>query len=76
MSWHDPDRSQEPAADTAIRTELRALLADKSSWEEVVFERPELAPISYVEAAAARVPIIVPAGETWFGRQTLAALSE
>ena len=26
MSWHDPDRSQEPAADTALRAELRALL--------------------------------------------------
>jgi UDP-3-O-[3-hydroxymyristoyl] N-acetylglucosamine deacetylase len=28
---------------------LRTLLADRSAWEEVVFERPELAPISYVE---------------------------
>jgi hypothetical protein len=26
MSWHDPDRSQEPAAETALRDELRALL--------------------------------------------------
>ena len=28
---------------------LRALLADASAWEEVVFERPEQAPISYVQ---------------------------
>jgi UDP-3-O-[3-hydroxymyristoyl] N-acetylglucosamine deacetylase len=28
---------------------LRTLLADQSAWEEVTFERPELAPISYVE---------------------------
>ena len=28
---------------------LRTLLADQASWEEVVFERPELAPISYAE---------------------------
>jgi UDP-3-O-[3-hydroxymyristoyl] N-acetylglucosamine deacetylase len=28
---------------------LRALLADASAWEEVVFERPEHAPISYVQ---------------------------
>ncbi|MFO1400228.1 MAG: UDP-3-O-acyl-N-acetylglucosamine deacetylase [Steroidobacteraceae bacterium] len=27
---------------------LRALLADASAWEEVVFEKPEQAPISYV----------------------------
>ena len=27
---------------------LRALLADKSAWEAVVFEKPEDAPISYV----------------------------
>jgi UDP-3-O-[3-hydroxymyristoyl] N-acetylglucosamine deacetylase len=29
---------------------LRALQADASAWEEVVFERPEQAPISYVQA--------------------------
>jgi UDP-3-O-[3-hydroxymyristoyl] N-acetylglucosamine deacetylase len=29
---------------------LRALVADTSAWEEVSFERPELAPISYVQA--------------------------
>jgi UDP-3-O-[3-hydroxymyristoyl] N-acetylglucosamine deacetylase len=29
---------------------LRALQADKSAWEEVVFERPDQAPISYVQA--------------------------
>ena len=29
---------------------LRTLQADKSAWEEVVFERPEQAPISYVQA--------------------------
>jgi UDP-3-O-[3-hydroxymyristoyl] N-acetylglucosamine deacetylase len=28
---------------------LRTLLADPASWEEVVFERPDLAPISYAE---------------------------
>ncbi len=28
---------------------LRTLLADQSAWEEVVFEKPEQAPISYVE---------------------------
>jgi UDP-3-O-[3-hydroxymyristoyl] N-acetylglucosamine deacetylase len=28
---------------------LRALLKDKESWEEVVFEKPEEAPIAYVE---------------------------
>lgn len=32
---------------------LRALLKDRDAWEEVVFERPELAPISYVQAYAA-----------------------
>ena len=31
---------------------LRALLADTSAWEAVVFERPEDAPISYVRAPA------------------------
>ncbi len=31
---------------------LRALLADPSAWEEVVFERPEQAPISYVQTQA------------------------
>jgi UDP-3-O-[3-hydroxymyristoyl] N-acetylglucosamine deacetylase len=31
---------------------LRKLLAERSSWEEVVFESPEAAPISYVEAPA------------------------
>jgi UDP-3-O-[3-hydroxymyristoyl] N-acetylglucosamine deacetylase len=30
---------------------LRALLADTSTWEDVVFEKPADAPISYVEAA-------------------------
>jgi UDP-3-O-[3-hydroxymyristoyl] N-acetylglucosamine deacetylase len=29
---------------------LRSLLADRSAWEEVVFERPEQAPIAYVNA--------------------------
>jgi UDP-3-O-[3-hydroxymyristoyl] N-acetylglucosamine deacetylase len=28
---------------------LRALLRDKDAWEEVVFEKPEEAPIAYVE---------------------------
>ena len=28
---------------------LRTLLADRDAWEEVVFEKPEQAPISYVE---------------------------
>ncbi|HTT02077.1 MAG TPA: UDP-3-O-acyl-N-acetylglucosamine deacetylase [Steroidobacteraceae bacterium] len=30
---------------------LRALLADESAWEDVIFETPAEAPISYVEAA-------------------------
>jgi UDP-3-O-[3-hydroxymyristoyl] N-acetylglucosamine deacetylase len=34
-------------------TLLRALLADASTWEEVVFERAADAPISYIEGAAA-----------------------
>jgi UDP-3-O-[3-hydroxymyristoyl] N-acetylglucosamine deacetylase len=29
---------------------LRTLLADRDAWEEVVFERPEHAPIAYVHA--------------------------
>jgi UDP-3-O-[3-hydroxymyristoyl] N-acetylglucosamine deacetylase len=37
---------------------LRALLKDRDAWEEVVFERPELAPISYVQAYAA--PALAP----------------
>jgi UDP-3-O-[3-hydroxymyristoyl] N-acetylglucosamine deacetylase len=35
---------------------LRALLKDSEAWEEVVFERPEQAPISYVQAAQAPPP--------------------
>jgi UDP-3-O-[3-hydroxymyristoyl] N-acetylglucosamine deacetylase len=31
---------------------LRTLLADASAWEELVFEKPEQAPISYVEPRA------------------------
>ena len=31
---------------------LRALLADASAWEEVVFERPEHAPISYMQTVS------------------------
>ncbi|HEU4624267.1 MAG TPA: UDP-3-O-acyl-N-acetylglucosamine deacetylase, partial [Steroidobacteraceae bacterium] len=31
---------------------LRTMLKDRSAWEEVVFETPEEAPISYVEAPA------------------------
>jgi len=31
---------------------LRTLLKDRSAWEEVIFETPEEAPISYVEAPA------------------------
>jgi UDP-3-O-[3-hydroxymyristoyl] N-acetylglucosamine deacetylase len=31
---------------------LRALLADKEAWEEVIFEKPEQAPIAYVETQA------------------------
>ena len=31
---------------------LRALLSDRSAWEEVVFEKPEQAPISYAEPHA------------------------
>jgi UDP-3-O-[3-hydroxymyristoyl] N-acetylglucosamine deacetylase len=31
---------------------LRSLLADPSAWEELVFEKPEQAPISYVEPRA------------------------
>jgi len=36
---------------------LRALLADDSAWEAIVFERPEDAPISYV-----RAPVLAAAG--------------
>ncbi|NBX40974.1 MAG: UDP-3-O-acyl-N-acetylglucosamine deacetylase [Gammaproteobacteria bacterium] len=36
---------------------LRALLADTSAWEAVVFEKPEDAPISYV-----RAPVLAAAG--------------
>jgi len=32
---------------------LRALLSDSAAWEEVTFERPELAPISYLQAQPA-----------------------
>jgi UDP-3-O-[3-hydroxymyristoyl] N-acetylglucosamine deacetylase len=32
---------------------LRALIDDRSAWEEVTFDAPENAPISYVAAAAA-----------------------
>jgi UDP-3-O-[3-hydroxymyristoyl] N-acetylglucosamine deacetylase len=32
---------------------LRTLIADRSAWEEVTFDTPEKAPISYVAAAAA-----------------------
>jgi UDP-3-O-[3-hydroxymyristoyl] N-acetylglucosamine deacetylase len=32
---------------------LRALLADKSAWEEVTFDDPALAPISYAHPAQA-----------------------
>jgi UDP-3-O-[3-hydroxymyristoyl] N-acetylglucosamine deacetylase len=32
---------------------LRTLLADRSAWEEVTFERAELAPISYLQAQPA-----------------------
>ena len=32
---------------------LRALLDDRTAWEEVTFDRPEAAPISYMTAAAA-----------------------
>ncbi|TAN04385.1 MAG: UDP-3-O-acyl-N-acetylglucosamine deacetylase [Rhodanobacteraceae bacterium] len=32
---------------------LRALIADKSAWEEVTFDDPELAPISYAHPAQA-----------------------
>ena len=31
---------------------LRTMLADRSAWEAVVFEKPEDAPISYVRAPA------------------------
>jgi UDP-3-O-[3-hydroxymyristoyl] N-acetylglucosamine deacetylase len=31
---------------------LRTMLKDRSAWEEVIFETPEEAPISYVEAPA------------------------
>jgi UDP-3-O-[3-hydroxymyristoyl] N-acetylglucosamine deacetylase len=31
---------------------LRSLLADPSAWEEVVFERPEQAPISYMQTVS------------------------
>jgi UDP-3-O-[3-hydroxymyristoyl] N-acetylglucosamine deacetylase len=31
---------------------LRKLLVERTSWEEVVFESPEAAPISYMEPAA------------------------
>jgi UDP-3-O-[3-hydroxymyristoyl] N-acetylglucosamine deacetylase len=31
---------------------LRALLADESAWEDVVFERPEHAPISYMQTVS------------------------
>jgi UDP-3-O-[3-hydroxymyristoyl] N-acetylglucosamine deacetylase len=32
---------------------LRALLADEAAWEEVSFDDPELAPISYAHPAQA-----------------------
>jgi UDP-3-O-[3-hydroxymyristoyl] N-acetylglucosamine deacetylase len=32
---------------------LRSLLSDRDAWEEVSFERPELAPISYLQAQLA-----------------------
>ena len=32
---------------------LRALVADESAWEEVVFDRPEEVPISYAHPAQA-----------------------
>jgi hypothetical protein len=32
---------------------LRTLIADVTAWEEVTFETPQDAPISYVAAAAA-----------------------
>jgi len=35
---------------------LRALLADESAWEEVIFETPAEAPISYVEPASLPSP--------------------
>ena len=35
---------------------LRTLLADTSTWEEVVFERYTDAPISYIEAPALHPP--------------------
>ena len=35
---------------------LRSLLADTSTWEEVVFERYADAPISYIEAPALHPP--------------------
>jgi UDP-3-O-[3-hydroxymyristoyl] N-acetylglucosamine deacetylase len=35
---------------------LRSLLADTSTWEEVVFERHGDAPISYIEAPALHPP--------------------
>jgi UDP-3-O-[3-hydroxymyristoyl] N-acetylglucosamine deacetylase len=31
---------------------LRKMLVERNSWEEVVFESPEAAPISYMEPAA------------------------
>jgi UDP-3-O-[3-hydroxymyristoyl] N-acetylglucosamine deacetylase len=31
---------------------LRALLSDRSAWEELIFEKPEQAPISYVQPHA------------------------
>jgi UDP-3-O-[3-hydroxymyristoyl] N-acetylglucosamine deacetylase len=34
---------------------LRALLKDQDAWEEVVFEKPEEAPIAYVETRSANV---------------------
>lgn len=50
-------------------------------WVEKCAALPDMAPLDFrhmicVEAAAARVPMVVPPGETWFGRQTLAMLAE
>lgn len=50
-------------------------------WVEGAAALPDMAPLDFrhmlcVEAAAAKVPVMIPAGETWFGRQTLAVVAE
>ncbi|GAB2182267.1 D-hexose-6-phosphate mutarotase [Denitratisoma sp. agr-D3] len=48
-------------------------------WETRCAALPDMAPLEFrrmlcIEAAAARQPVLLPAGETWLGRQTLVAV--